>query len=270
MKRPAHSSKVQRSRRVKINAIEQNRWVAYATAALASSFTFGLADSAEARIRYSGPIDQELEGDESLKLPLGDAGMIVFEHLKHYFGYISCSTSSCTCRPFKDQPRPQTESWYYDGGSALFGISAPSGAVRGGLVPDGEVSVSRLVKQDLISGGAFFPTGGFLVERRYRTQATYVDRGQFRAVGVGAIGFKFNTGAGDQYGFARVRMDGYPYYTFRVLDHAYGDPGDVVVVGRRPRSSDSAPALESLGALALGATGLRAWRRRRGNKQAAL
>ena len=28
MKRPAHSSKVQKTRRVKINAIEQNRWAA--------------------------------------------------------------------------------------------------------------------------------------------------------------------------------------------------------------------------------------------------
>jgi hypothetical protein len=150
----------------------------------------------------------------------------------------------------------------------LFGISAPSGAVRGGLFPDGEVSVSRLIKQDLISGGAFFPGVGFLVEASYRTQATYLDRGQFLSAGLGAIGFKFNTGAGDQYGWARVRMDGYPYHTFRVLDYAYGDPGDVVVVGRRPRSGDSAPTLESLGGLALGATGLLAWRRRRGKNRA--
>jgi hypothetical protein len=250
---------------VKINAIEQNRWILYASAALASGFTFGFADSAEARIHYSGHINQELEGDESLKLPLGDAGMIVFEHVKHYAGTTSSSSSHPHKRIAPDAIR--TSSYHYNDGSALFGISAPSGAVRGGLFPDGEVSVSRLGKQDLISGGAFFPGVGFLVEASYRTQATYLDRGQFLSAEVGAIGFKFNTGAGDQYGWARVRMDGFPYHTFRVLDYAYGDPGDVVVVGRPPRGSDSAPALESLGGLAIGATGLLAWRRRRGNNR---
>jgi hypothetical protein len=263
MKKPVHSIKVERSRRFKIKSIEQKRWAAYGTAALASSFTFGLAQSAEARIHYSGPINQELEGDESLTLPLGDAGMIVFEHVKHYFGATSCSSSHPQNRVAPDAIR--TTCYHYDGGSALFRISAPSGAVRGDVTPNGEVSVSRLVKQDLISGGAFSSAGGFLVEKGYRTLGTYIDRGQFRAVAVGAIGFKFNTGAGDQYGWARVRMDGYPKYTYRVLDYAYGDPGDVVVVGRPPRGSDSAPALESLGGLALGATGLLAWRRRRGN-----
>jgi hypothetical protein len=269
MKRPAHPSKVKRSRRVKINAIEQNRWAAYATAVLASSFTFGPAQSAEAGIHYSGPINQELEGNESLKLPLGDAGMIVFEHVKHYTGTTYNNPFGGLFRPHsRIAPNAiRTSSYHYNDGSALFGISAPSGAVRGGLFPDGEVSVSRLIKQDLISGGAFFPGVGFLVQASYRTQATYLDRGQFLSAGVGAIGFKFNTGAGDQYGWARVRMDGFPYHTFRVLDYAYGDPGDVVVVGRPPRGSESAPVLESLGGLALGAIGLLAWRRRRGNNR---
>ena len=269
MKKPVHSIKVQTSRRFKIKSIEQKRWAAYGTAALASSFTFSLAESAEARIHYSGPIDQELEGDESLKLPLGDAGMIVFEHVKHYAGTTSSSSFGALFRPHSRiaPDAIRTSSYHYNDGSALFGISAPSGAVRGGLFPDGEVSVSRLIKQDVISGGAFFPGVGFLVEASYRTHATYEDRGQFLSAGVGAIGFKFNTGAGDQYGWARVRMDGFPYHTFQVLDYAYGDPGDVVVVGRRPRSSDSAPTLESLGGLALGAIGLLAWRRRRGHNR---
>jgi MYXO-CTERM domain-containing protein len=49
--------------------------------------------------------------------------------------------------------------------------------------------------------------------------------------------------------------------TFEVVDYAYGDPGDVVLAGQK--SDDSAPALESLGGLALGAAGLLAWRRQR-------
>jgi MYXO-CTERM domain-containing protein len=46
-----------------------------------------------------------------------------------------------------------------------------------------------------------------------------------------------------------------------VVDYAYGDPGDVVKAGQK--MDHSAPELESLGGLAVGATGLLAWRRRR-------
>ncbi len=82
------------------------------------------------------------------------------------------------------------------------------------------------------------------------------------------MGFKFNTGAGEQYGWVRVRMNGFPTNSFAVVDYAYGDPGEVVRAGQR-RSHSSSPDLESLGALALGATGLLAWRRRRGNNRTA-
>jgi LPXTG-motif cell wall-anchored protein len=46
-----------------------------------------------------------------------------------------------------------------------------------------------------------------------------------------------------------------------VVDYAYGDPGDTVFAGQK--SGDSAPRLESLGGLAIGAAGLLAWRRRK-------
>ena len=62
-------------------------------------------------------------------------------------------------------------------------------------------------------------------------------------------------------------MDGAPDNNFRVVDYAYGDPGDVVKVGRQ-RRSDSVRAMESLGGLALGAAGLLAWRLRRAHKPA--
>jgi MYXO-CTERM domain-containing protein len=65
-----------------------------------------------------------------------------------------------------------------------------------------------------------------------------------------------------------VRMEGFPFQHFRIVDYAYGDPGDVVQVGRQ-RSNESAPTIESLGGLALGAAGILGWRRRRANKRAA-
>ena len=246
MKKPVHSVKVPRSRRFKIKSLEQKRWAAYGTAALASSFTFGLAESAEAEIHYSGLIKQEVPNGScfysyhyhsgycypgTLRLPLGDNGSIKLIHSKSRSFYGT-----------------QT---YYLGGSAFLKVSAPGGAVRG------SESIARLLPKDLISAGPFAGGSGLL--------ATYWGgRGQFQAHGLGFVGFKFNTGTGEQYGWVRVRMNGYPENSFAVVDYAYGDPGEVVKAGQKRSHS---PDLESLGALALGATGLLAWRRRRGNNR---
>ncbi len=267
MKDQIHSIKNQRSRRCKATQIEHKRWAAYATAALAGSFSFSLANSAEAEIHYSGPIDREIGSSSSITLPLGNDGHLVFQHYKHYFGTSFCTTSTCR------QPNhlaPQTITRYYDGGSAFFRIYAPSGAVRGGqatqctyLHSDNCISVSKLGKHAVISAGPFIPVGGFLVERSaMQWGGSGYPTGQFQA-GLGAIGFKFNNGAGDQYGWVRVRSEGFPSFKFLVFDYAYGDPGDVVRVGRRQKPSDSVPAMESLGGLALGAAGLLAWRKSR-------
>ena len=106
MKHPIDSTKIQRTRRCKINSVEHKRWAAYATAALASSFSFSLANSAEGKIHYSGLINQELDGDSSITFPLGDEGALVFEHAKHYFGTITCTTSSCRGRQAVGQDPP--------------------------------------------------------------------------------------------------------------------------------------------------------------------
>ena len=242
MKRPVHPIKMQRSRRAKINSVEHKRWAAYATAALSSGFTFSLAESAVAEIHYSGPIKQDVPNGYCsysypyggycspgvLTLALGDNGNIKLSHSKFYYVYGTW--------------------WYYHGGSAFLKVSAPGAAVRGGG------SISRLLPRNVISAGPFAGASGLL--------ATYLfGRGQFQASGQGFVGFKFNTGAGEQYGWIRVRMNGFPENSFGVVDYAYGDPGEVVKAGQK--RSRSSPDLESLGGLALGAAGLWAWRRRR-------
>ena len=45
-----------------------------------------------------------------------------------------------------------------------------------------------------------------------------------------------------------------------IEDYAWADPGEKIKAGQ---TSDEAPATESLGALAFGAAGLIAWRKRR-------
>ena len=95
----------------------------------------------------------------------------------------------------------------------------------------------------------------------YKSSTFDSEFGFFLERGPGLVGFKFNNGAGVQYGWLRVKMTGGLGNNFKVVDYAYGDPGDVVFSGQM--SDDSAPGLESLGGLALGAAGLLAWRRQR-------
>ena len=75
--------------------------------------------------------------------------------------------------------------------------------------------------------------------------------------GQGYIGFEFNAGGGEQYGWVSVTMDSGPALnTFTLNSYAYGDVGDVVLAGEVPEPG-------SLGLLALGGAGLLAWRQRR-------
>ena len=78
----------------------------------------------------------------------------------------------------------------------------------------------------------------------------------------GYVGFRFNNGAGIQYGWARVVFSGSDEHAFRVLAYAYADPGEPITAGQRP-SDEQAPDEGSLGWLALGAAGLLAWRKSR-------
>jgi len=100
--------------------------------------------------------------------------------------------------------------------------------------------------------------GGFIVH--------YGNPHQWGIPGYGFIGFRFNNGAGVQYGWARIKMSGVPHYDFVLLDYAYADPGERLMAGQtleNTSSDEQAPDQGSLGGLALGAVGLLAWRKSR-------
>lgn len=91
--------------------------------------------------------------------------------------------------------------------------------------------------------------------------------GRFRDRGTGFIGFAFSRGAGTQYGWARVKKTGAPAYRFELVDYAWGDVGDSIRTGQTSSSGDAVDTVTdsgSVGLLALGAAGLVAWRKRRG------
>ena len=86
------------------------------------------------------------------------------------------------------------------------------------------------------------------------------------AVDKGISGFKFNTGAGTQYGWVRIEIQHVHKVGMIVFEYAWGDPGERILIGQRSSMSsrgDTVPESGSLALLALGAAGLIAWRERR-------
>jgi hypothetical protein len=230
--------KTRRKQQRKTNSITTGRWTAYMAAAAATSFA--AAGSAEAEIHYSGLVNQKIAAKDRAIFHLGSGGG---GFSVHHFDFKYGSSN------------------IFGGGVAGFHIyGAESASVNGAsnTCHKDTICVSNLNRGDAISVRPFVSGGGALA---WDNQDSYGEFGQFLERGFGLVGFKFNDGAGVHYGWVRVKMSGAPENMVEVVDYAYGDPGDTVVAGKK--SGDSAPSLESLGGLAVGAAGLLAWRRRR-------
>ena len=219
--------------------ITNSRWLAYATAGAASAFT--CANSAEATIHYSGRIGEFFGSgcDKSARFQLDQSGDSI--RLRHSLSF--CGTGSY-------------------GGSAHFGILGQAGAsVAGFYCPSNPqvVSVSKLNRGQFISRRPFLARNSGLLAAEFADCV-----GQFDSGDLGFIGFRFNNGSGDQYGWVRVKFGGRnPIdHNFWLVDYAYADPGEPIRAGQTS-SNEMVPEEGSLGGLALGAVGLLAWRKRR-------
>jgi MYXO-CTERM domain-containing protein len=138
----------------------------------------------------------------------------------------------------------------------------------------GGVSASKLSFGESIATGHFTQAGFVQWASIVAGILAFSTYGQWKSPGMGFVGFAFNNGAGPQFGWARVRISTWfpGGYAFKVLDFAYGDPGERITAGQRTSnggeddqdiSDEQAPDEGSLGGLALGALGLLAWRRSR-------
>lgn len=221
-----------RSRKNYAAKIPTSRWLAYAGAGAATALTG--ATSVDAEIHYSGRVDVTFRGDEtkSVAFPLDQPGdSIVFSHRTNYSG------------------------------GAYFGaVGLRSGAFVGTYSSGLELPIVLRLKQNdrYISEDPFLNYTGTMVGA-----INHIVRGEWRK-GIGFVGFRFDNGAGKQYGWARVRMDGRSAnFRFKVLDYAYADPGEPIKPGQRSSSSMNAPDEGSLGLLAAGAAGVALWRQRR-------
>jgi hypothetical protein len=223
---------MKRNRQKKSLTLSNSRWLAYAAAGAAS--TLGGTFAAEAEIHYSGVIDARF-GDGhrvlSIGVRLGHNAVLHFASGTYglYFAIDGATVSNRFC-----------------------------GYERG----IGNTFPSRLSQGVVISNCQFLSGVGTMVRFSPFTNGAFFDEG------LGFIGFSFNNGAGRQYGWARVRTPGPPYFRARFLlvDYAWGDPGDQVRTGQTSLAGDQAEAIPdqgSLGLLALGGAGLMASRRRR-------
>ena len=218
--------------------IPNSRWLAYATAGAASAFT--CANSAEAAIHYSGPLHVKFppNKNKSVSFPLDQAGdFFQFVHSASGSGRAGLDITgivSANLRGFRGCTR-------YCSSSNVF-------------------SVEKLSLGQNISSGNFTFSGGIL----YSVRSFWYRYGQWGDRGFGFVGFRFNNGAGFQYGWARVKMSDLPppQIAFAVRDYAYADPGEPITAGQRS-SDERAPDQGSLGWLATGAVGFLAWRKSR-------
>ncbi len=232
--------KPNRARSRKPAVITNSRWLAYATASAASAFS--CANSAEATIHYSGIIGEYLGSsceDKSARFQLDQSGDSF--RLRHSLNF-GCTASY--------------------GGYAHFGIIGRAGAsIAGFYCPSNPhvVSVSQLNRGQLLSRRPFLARNSGLLAAEFTDCV-----GQFDYGDVGFIGFKFNNGSGDQYGWVRVKFGGrHPIdHNFWLIDYAYADPGEPIRAGQTS-SNEMVPEEGSLGWLALGAAGLLAWRKSR-------
>jgi hypothetical protein len=228
--------------------ITNSRWFAYATAGAASAFT--CANSAEATIHYSGIIGE-------------------------FFG----SGRDKSARFQLDQPRDsirlrhslEFEGTFSYGGTVHFGILGLAVAGFAGFYCP---SLPQFASVSKLNRGQFISTRPFLTRESGVLAVPHFSDcvGQFDSGDLGFIGFRFNNGSGDQYGWVRIKMG--TYYPidndFWLVDYAYADPGEPIRAGQTSNndmvpeeSDDVVPQEGSLGALALGAAGLLALRKRR-------
>lgn len=212
-------------------SIAKTRWISYAAAGAATALAG--SQSAEAAIHYSGPVNEQILAGYAHGFKLDQPGdslrlsHFLVHHGTYYGGH-----------QHRGHGRPTDR---FD----IFGIA--SAAFRGV-----QGYVSKLSPGQTISMGNFIQgVPGFL---------------QGWPPGIGFIGFRFNHGAGVQYGWARITMKGDRAKNFILLDYAYADPGERLTAGQTlegPSSDEQAPDQGSLGGLALGAVGLLAWRKSR-------
>ena len=219
--------------------IANSRWATYAVAGAASSLAVA---TAEAEIHYSGPVSFRFTGTLHGQFPLDNGASLDFFRIDE------------------------------GGGQGYAHINIPNsiGAFAGTAIgyEGSYLYVSRLSPRVQVSQLRFRNSCDTTSSSDVRCFGAIIGLeggtfGNFREPGRGFIGFVFNTGAGNEYGWARIKTTGQPSYDFILVDYAWADPGESIQAGQKKSATPGKAALSksgSLGLLAMGAPGLKAWR----------
>ena len=146
----------------------------------------------------------------------------------------------------------------YTSGAAKFGIfNGVSAKFNGFTATNANNGVAYTYVSKLAAGANFASLPFALHPVGLLASGSGFTHSQWKSPGQGYIGFEFNAGAGEQYGWVSVTTEGTAGdNVFTINSYAYGDVGDVVLAGEVPEPG-------SLGLLAVGGAGLLAWRKRR-------
>ncbi len=224
--------------------ISRSRWTTYMVAGAATSLA-GLA-TAEAEIHYSGPLNVPLKGNINQAFPLANGAVIGFRHtdIGGEGGVAHVNIGGASSLFAGDCPEITSNAPFY-----LYRLGS-NVRVSQERLGHSCISFSSSSTSSVVCFGAYL---GF----------TDYPGVHFKQPGRGFIGFEFNTGAGRQYGWVRVKTNGAPDFNFIVIDYAWGDVGDTIETGQKesgPTEHAAVTKSGSLGLLATGGKGLKAWR----------
>jgi len=142
-----------------------------------------------------------------------------------------------------------------------------SGSARQSFYSGSRNWLSNLPPQENVSAGTFGSVAGNPV---HGVLIGFWSDGAFAPNGGpirGFVGFRFNTGNGTQYGWARIQTKNVRNNRIHdvIKDYAWGDVGDAILTGQTHslQQGNADSVCGSLGLLAFGAQGLDAWRMQR-------